>query len=161
MKDRDSDFTATLHPGVRGTSSAFVMPPGPPEYFGLKGLTEVSGTIDGHFFHSSYATVGGTAMKYDGVRPETLAVLVESSWFEHLSVLRSHRHGVDGEFDAVARDEHDDLEQVALSVWTDDAQIALRNFIRGHFRTKWCWGIDPPGGHRRWAHGVAPQAHAS
>jgi hypothetical protein len=43
-----------------------------------------------------------------------------SSWFEQLSVLRSHRHGVDGEFVAVARDEHDDLAQVARSVWTDD-----------------------------------------
>ena len=43
-----------------------------------------------------------------------------SSWFEQLSVLRSHRHRVDGELVAVARDEYDDLEQVARTVWTDD-----------------------------------------
>lgn len=59
MKTPEHDFTTTLRTAAHAPTRAFVVLPGPAEYFGNGEAADVTGTIDGHFFHSSYATSDG------------------------------------------------------------------------------------------------------
>lgn len=74
MRELGIEFTATLQRSVSGRGWAYVIMPDSEDLLGTKRLVEVTGTIDGHPFHSTFTAFGDGVQKLP-IRAEVHAAI--------------------------------------------------------------------------------------